>query len=163
LPDSLTVSARYPDTWRTVSLLCDSRSGSSHREARVAQADFWQGTRTLVTGATGFIGGHLTRRVTGLGSVVHAVSRRPPRLGEGGEVWHTADLAGPEAMLALIRRVRPDYVFHLASTVTGARDPALVRATVDGNLGAAVNLHTAATEVPLKRLVRDGSVDEQRE
>ncbi len=38
----------------------------------------WHDTRVLVTGATGFIGGHLVRRLSTLGAQVHAVSRRPP-------------------------------------------------------------------------------------
>ncbi|MEV5412340.1 NAD-dependent epimerase/dehydratase family protein [Thermopolyspora sp. NPDC052614] len=129
----------------------------------MSQAAFWSGTRALVTGATGFIGAHLTRRLLDLGAVVHAVGRRPPERSEHGEVWHAADLGDPEASLGLIRRVRPDHVFHLASEVTGARDPAVVRATLDGNLGAAINLLTAATEVPVRRLVLAGSVEEPRE
>lgn len=129
----------------------------------MAEPDFWRGTRALVTGATGFIGAHLTRRLAGLGAVVHAVSRRPGRTSEHGEVWHAADLADPGAVRNLVRRVRPDHVFHLASAVTGARDPAIVRATLDANLGAAVNLLTAATEVPVRRLVLAGSVEEPRE
>jgi len=146
--------------------LFDSRSefGPGRTEGGgVAEPDFWGGARALVTGASGFIGAHLTRRLAELGAVVHAVSRRPGRVSEHGEVWHAADLADPEAALGLLRRVRPDYVFHLASAVTGARDPGIVRATLDGNLGAAVNLLAAATEVPLRRLVLAGSVEEPRE
>ncbi|MFI6293690.1 NAD-dependent epimerase/dehydratase family protein [Nonomuraea sp. NPDC050790] len=120
----------------------------------------WQGTRALVTGASGFIGSHLARRLELLGAEVHAVSRRPrPRT--GAEIWHRCDLreAGPTA--DLLGTIRPGLIFHLASEVTGTRDVGMVRAMLDGNLVAAVNLLTAAAGQPVK-LVFAGSVEELR-
>ena len=56
--------------------------------------------------------------------------------------------------------VRPDWIFHLASHVTGARDLAVVLPTFHGNLTTTVNLLTAATEVGCQRLVLVGSLEE---
>jgi nucleoside-diphosphate-sugar epimerase len=116
----------------------------------------------LVTGATGFIGSHLAKRLETLGAEVHAVSRRPAGT-HPGWVWHTADLSDPAAATKLITEVRPHAVFHLASAVTGARDVALINTTMAGNLIGAVNLLTAvATEAPRTRVVLAGSVEEPR-
>ncbi|MGR6912899.1 NAD-dependent epimerase/dehydratase family protein [[Actinomadura] parvosata] len=119
----------------------------------------WQGTRALVTGATGFIGARLARRLTELGAQVHAVSRRSP----AGECWHQADLSDAEATAALVERVRPEVVFHLASEVTGVREPQAVAPTLAANLGAAVNLMTAVTGTGVRSVVLAGSVEEPRD
>ncbi|MCF6469362.1 NAD-dependent epimerase/dehydratase family protein [Nonomuraea sp. MG754425] len=117
----------------------------------------WQGTRALVTGATGFIGAHLVRRLDELGAEVHAVSRRGR---PGRERWHQADLTDAAATADLVGRVRPEVVFHLASEVTGVREPAVVAPTLAANLGAAVNLLTAVTGTGVRSVVLAGSVEE---
>ncbi|GAA3437152.1 NAD-dependent epimerase/dehydratase family protein [Kutzneria kofuensis] len=123
----------------------------------------WHGVRALVTGATGFIGAHLVRRLTGLGAVVHAVSRQVRDHVDGGETWHVADLCDADRVGAVLRAAEPDVVFHLASEVTGAREVRLVRPTLESNLDSAVNLLTAVADAaPAGRLVLAGSVEEPR-
>ncbi|GAA1610429.1 UDP-glucose 4-epimerase [Nonomuraea maheshkhaliensis] len=119
----------------------------------------WHGTRALITGATGFIGSHLVRRLTELGARTHVVSRRPPE----AEGRHVVDLTDAEAVAELVARVEPEVVFHLAGEVTGVRDPATVAPTLAGNLGATVNLLTALTGTPVRSVVLAGSVEEPRD
>ncbi|MEV0162876.1 NAD-dependent epimerase/dehydratase family protein [Nonomuraea fuscirosea] len=121
----------------------------------------WNGTRALVTGATGFIGSHLVRRLTELGAETHAVSRRPPERGSRG--WHAVDLTDAAATAELVTQVEPKVVFHLAGEVTGGREPATVAPTLAGNLGATVNLLTALTGTPVRSVVLAGSVEEPRD
>ncbi|MFI7449281.1 NAD-dependent epimerase/dehydratase family protein [Nonomuraea sp. NPDC049714] len=163
----------------------------------------WHDTRVLVTGATGFIGGHLVARLSSLGAQVHAVSRRPPAAAGPGEgrhdeqrpggqhpsgqqpdgqrhngqrhdeqqpagqrhdvQWHVADLSDAAATAGLVARVSPEVVLHLASEVTGVREPATVAPTLAGNLTAAVNLLTAVTGTPVRSVVLAGSVEEPRD
>jgi nucleoside-diphosphate-sugar epimerase len=113
----------------------------------------------VVTGATGFIGSHLVRRLESLGAQVHAVSRRPP---DDGRRWHTADLGDAGVTGELVRATRPDVVFHLASAVTGIRDVNLVLPTLQSNLSSTVNLLTAVTGTDT-RVVLAGSIEEPRE
>jgi nucleoside-diphosphate-sugar epimerase len=78
------------------------------------------GKRVLVTGATGFIGGHLVRRLVQEGALVHALVRRRS---DGSAVeglpssvrTHELDLTDEAALSACITEVKPEGVFHLAA------------------------------------------------
>jgi UDP-glucose 4-epimerase len=120
----------------------------------------WTDIPVLVTGASGFIGSHLARRLTELGARVHAVSRRP-QFGSAGSDWHVTDLTDVDRCVELIGAVAPDVVFHLSSGATGARDVDLVVPLMAANQASAVNLLTAtAKTAPTARVVFAGSLEE---
>lgn len=114
----------------------------------------------LVTGASGFLGVHLCERLRTAGAELHAVSRSDQEPGKSGVRWWRGDLADAEAAERLLGSVRPDYVFHLASEVSGARDLGRVIPMLHGNLTTTVNLLKAAVELPCERIVLAGSLEE---
>jgi nucleoside-diphosphate-sugar epimerase len=120
-------------------------------------------SRALVTGASGFIGGHLCRLLGASGVEVHGVSRRDRVGGEGVCRWWRADLATPGEAGRLLERIGPDVVFHLASHVFGSRDLSRVLPTFHDNLATTVYLLTAAAELGDCRIVVAGSMDEPRD
>ncbi|MFN8545013.1 MAG: NAD-dependent epimerase/dehydratase family protein [Candidatus Binatia bacterium] len=76
--------------------------------------------RVLVTGGTGFVGANLVRRLLDDGHAVHLVVR------PGSASWRIAELAGrvafhavaltdADAVTGVVRDVRPEWVFHLAT------------------------------------------------
>jgi UDP-glucuronate 4-epimerase len=81
----------------------------------------------LVTGAAGFIGGHLCRRLIAAGETVvgcdnlnayydPALKRaRLAWIGDDRFRFETLDVAEPEAFAALVNAVRPRHVVHLAA------------------------------------------------
>lgn len=83
----------------------------------------------LVTGASGFIGAAVCRRLASRGAVVHAGSAAHPErvpIDEGDVRLLHLDLAGPKALEATIAHLRPAAVVHLgAMSAPGAceRDP----------------------------------------
>src|SRR5207248_4396740 len=115
--------------------------------------------RILVTGASGFIGAHLCRRLLGCGAELYAVSREP-RADEVGLRWSQGDLADAPFVRKTVAAIRPDVVYHLASHVAGARDVGLVIPMLQSNLVSTVNLLTAAAERGCPRLVLAGSFEE---
>ena len=120
----------------------------------------WQGRRVLVTGARGFIGSHLCRRLTGAGALVHGVSSCPPSDPGGAVQWVQADLTKAEAIHQVLTRVRPELVFHLAGHVSGTQQISNVEPTFLMNLASTVHLLTAAVETHRCRIVLAGSMQE---
>ena len=136
-------------------------------------------TKALVTGARGFIGSALCRRLVASGVEVHAVSRNPPVdalhwwRSVGGDMseaaratmiqWWNADLIELEAVRSLIRTIRPDVTFHLASLVTGARSLEMVLPIFQHNFMTAFNLLMATAENSAGRIVLAGSFEEPDE
>jgi len=74
--------------------------------------------------------------------------------------WHICRLDDIEAVRALFKAARPDFVFHLASHVAGSRSIELVLPTFSANLASAVNLLIAATELGCQRILLTGSLEE---
>jgi nucleoside-diphosphate-sugar epimerase len=118
------------------------------------------GRVALVTGAAGFIGSALCRRLSQAGMEVHGVSRTERAVTDSCARWHSNRLDDIEAVRALFKAARPDYVFHLASHVAGSRSIELVLPTFTANLTSTVNLLTAATELGCERIMLTGSLEE---
>lgn len=116
------------------------------------------GRRILVTGASGFIGVHLCCRLRMAGAEVHGISRNPPT--GDGDHWWQCDLASAAETIEVVRRVRPDVIYHLASAVTGARELAAVLDTFHANLHSTVNLLAGAAETGVRRFILTGSMEE---
>jgi nucleoside-diphosphate-sugar epimerase len=116
--------------------------------------------RCLVTGASGFLGHHLVAALTGAGAEVIALSRGEPQRAGSGLHWRMVDVERPDAVEEVFANDRPDVVFHLASLVTGNRSLDMVGPTFSANLGAAVNVLTAATRAECRRVVLAGSMEE---
>lgn len=116
-------------------------------------------TPVLVTGATGFIGGHLCRRLVRDGCEVLATGRAPA-LDLPGVRYMKADLTRPDEIQALMEAGSPAVIFHLASCVVGRRDRDMVRPTFEANLASTVYLMEAAASQACQRFILTGSLEE---
>ena len=102
-------------------------------------------SRALVTGASGFIGGRLCRRLVTEGAEVHGISRRPQ---ENDAVrWWQGDLGDSDGVATTVERIRPDVVYHLAGFVSGSREIDAVLPSLRDNLVSAVNVLVAAARI----------------
>ena len=122
------------------------------------------GERVLVTGAPGFIGSHLTRRLVEVEADVHAVtpdvsSVYPTRLAELRDriTLHEANIVDRGAMEALVAEVQPERVFHLAAYTHVGKSWQRVDECIQSNVQGTVNLLQALERSPYKRFVYMGS------
>lgn len=118
------------------------------------------GSRVLVTGASGFIGRHLCRRLHALGHDVFAAVRRPLTPDLPPMQVCLGDLTDAARVRAAFHAARPDVVFHLAAHNTGSRDRAAVRSTFDSIVAASLNVFDAALDHGSPRVVTIGSLQE---
>jgi GDP-4-dehydro-6-deoxy-D-mannose reductase len=73
--------------------------------------------RSLLTGASGFVGRHLAAQLAEQGHEVHGFGRRKPAGWEGP--WHSGDLGDLARLRAVVAEAGPDLVFHLAGLMRG--------------------------------------------
>jgi nucleoside-diphosphate-sugar epimerase len=112
-----------------------------------------------VTGATGFIGTQLCRKLVAAGAQVSGLSRNEVELPRGA-THHPCDAGSAEALQAVFRSVEPELVYHLASFVSGSREPDAVLPTLHGNLVSSVNVLMACVEAGGCPAVLAGSLEE---
>lgn len=120
----------------------------------------FSGAKVLVTGASGFIGSQLCRRLRKEEAEVHGISRMARSRGEDGPIWWQGDVSDEVFVRRIIRELKPEYVFHLAGETRAKRDLELVLPTFQQNLMTSVNILLAATESGSRRTVLAGSLDE---
>src|SRR4051812_30574202 len=117
--------------------------------------------RYLVTGSGGFAGRHLTRHLVEAGHRVTGVGRRAGAPDVPGAQEAVADLGDAAAVRALVARVAPDGIFHLAAPETSVghswREPEVA---IEANHRTTVNLLGAARAVsPKPRVVFTSSAE----
>jgi nucleoside-diphosphate-sugar epimerase len=122
------------------------------------------GVRVLVTGATGFIGSHLTRRLVDEGATVHAVTSTvssvyPVRLLDVRDriSLHGANLNDNGAITSLVDDVTPEIVFHLGAYTHVGKSWTRMDECIQTNVQGTVNLLQALSRTDYRRMVYTSS------
>ena len=128
------------------------------------------GARVVVTGATGFLGSHLVRRLVSEGADVHILVRGSSSFGRlrGLEPVLTrweGDVTNFVSIEQCFRGASPTTVFHLAGNTVSRRrvgDWAAIQQAIDVNLLGTLNVvHAAATSgAPVVSVIRLGGLEE---
>ncbi len=122
--------------------------------------------RALVTGATGFIGSHLTRHLVSKGVEVHVFVRPSSDPWRLQDVWprlhiHRGDLASVEDVRRIVRAVQPDTIFHLGSYVNVKRSLEDIDEINRVIIGGTLNLvRVILSEVPDAFFINTGTCEE---
>src|SRR3954468_12925191 len=129
---------------------------ASRSEARL------DGRRVLVTGAGGFIGGHLATRLVQAGASVRAYVRYNSRNDRGTLEWHDPALVSEmEIVLGDLRDVESvsravrgsDFVFHLGALIAIPYSYLNARDFVETNVVGTLNVAQAALDAQVEHLL----------
>lgn len=120
--------------------------------------------KILVTGATGFVGACLARRLVRDGHDVHLFTRQQSNCWRIVELLphvteHTVDLRDADAVEGLVGRIKPEVIFHLA-TYGGFASQRNTKTIMDVNLGGTVNLLKSCEKTGFARFINTGSSSE---
>lgn len=126
--------------------------------------DTFKGKKVLVTGGFGFIGSHLVKRLLQSGTEVHIITVPGTdkfRLMDGLDkiITHETDICSAPEVGFVIKTIKPDYAFHLASYGVNSAHTDYQKATRTNVLGS-VNIMSALCETGCKKLVNMGTCSE---
>ncbi|HEU4687783.1 MAG TPA: GDP-mannose 4,6-dehydratase [Vicinamibacterales bacterium] len=111
------------------------------------------GSPVLITGASGFAGGHLVEHLTGSHEIIGWARTAPrPELARLAD-WHTIDLLDRDVVRKAIANLRPSAVFHLAGAPQVAESWRDAAKPLEDNVLATEHLLDAIRRAGLKSRV----------
>ncbi len=119
----------------------------------------------FITGATGFIGSHLTRFFSTHQYEVHLLSRKTSDYSRIQDVLntvhiHIATLEEKNVLRTILKKIKPDYIFHLANEgLYGGKDGES-KTVINTNFVGTINLLEASADIPYKLFINTGSSSE---
>ncbi len=126
-----------------------------------------KGHIVFVTGADGFIGSHLTRRLIEDGAKVHIFLKKDADHARLKDIFsHLAvwegDIRNFRVVISCFKKIRPAFIYHLAALRNVARQPELIEEMMDVNVKGTVSLLAAALETlpRLKCFINTGTCEE---
>ncbi len=117
--------------------------------------------KALITGATGFIGSHLARRLVAESWEVHIIVRPASDLSclkgiSDSVAVHRHD-GSTECAIDIIKHSKPDLVFHLASLFLAKHEPKDIEPLIKSNILFATQLVEAMTANNVNMLINTGT------
>jgi GDP-4-dehydro-6-deoxy-D-mannose reductase len=110
--------------------------------------------RVLITGASGFVGGHLIRALEAEGaSSFEVFGTTYPDAPPPGRRFFFLDLRAEKDVMRIVGDIRPDWVFHLAAVSNVRRSWEMRTATIETNVLGTHNLLEAVRQAAPKARV----------
>jgi UDP-glucose 4-epimerase len=126
--------------------------------------DSLRDARVLVTGASGFIGSNVVRKLVDDGAEVHALTSTvsavyPVRLVDLRDriTMHEGNLIDRSAMDSVVDKARPEYVLHLGAFTHVGKSWQRVDECIQANVQGTVNLLQALARYDYRRFVYTGT------
>ena len=125
----------------------------------------WKDKRVLVTGAGGFIGSHLVKKLLNEGAHVHILLKKNGSLWRIKDkinslvVWES-DITNLRSLRSTLPRSNPQIIFHLAALVDVSRSWDLIDPMINNNILGTINLLTALKECRFENFILSGSSEE---
>lgn len=120
--------------------------------------------RVIITGATGFVGANLARRLLRDGHELHLLVRknytawRIETIRSNVKI-HEVDLLDADKLNTVVKQVHPDWIFHLA-TYGAYSSQTNIHKMIQTNLTGTVNLVEACLKTSFEAFVNTGSSSE---
>lgn len=119
----------------------------------------------FITGANGFIGSHLTRRLVKSNKEVHILIKKDADIKRLKEIQnkiiiHQGDLTEEKTIHRILNKVKPKKIFHLGSLVNPERNINLFSDMIKINLIGTLNLLKAIKNLNIDCFINTGTCEE---
>lgn len=118
------------------------------------------GQKVLVTGASGFLGMNLCRRLSQIGAEVSGVSRSAQPREAFCRQWLCADMSAIHSVEEAFQAAQPEVIYHLSGYGVGSPGLENVLPTFHNDLLTTVNALTVAAQRGVRRFVMAASLEE---